>query len=177
MIPSGAALDQWCTLDPRAKCDAGRSLVNAAKSLMTYHGIPAVNIGLTTVVGYLDDNATTFGPKDVATVSNFVVKNGIGAVTYEYVNEDCDFTGDRANCIGLGLGLPPFYFANAFGAASPDSLHSPQLQPRPGRQRHNGRMHGVPCRPGVCRWPQRHLQALLPHRPAAQCRTQRVRNK
>lgn len=105
-----------CNLDARCNCDAGLSAVNTVKSLMA-RGIPAANIGMSVSIGSKVGRGT-FGPKDVATLASFVVRNGVGAATYDAVNIDCDSTGDtQSGCSGLGLGLPPFYFANAFDAA------------------------------------------------------------
>jgi len=106
-----------------ATCDMGASAVQAAVSLHTSYGIAYNQIELTPMIGQNDSVPDIFQVGDIATVSNFVVSNGLAGVHFWSFDRDVDCAynpnGPSATCNGVGnagsLGYTNGFIAALFG--------------------------------------------------------------
>lgn len=87
-------------------CEMGASAVQAAISLHTSYGISYSQIELTPMIGQNDSVPDIFQVSDIATVSSFVVQNGLAGVHFWSFDRDVDCAydpnGPSGTCSGVG---------------------------------------------------------------------------
>ncbi len=104
-------------------CEMGQSAVQAAVSLHTAYGVPYNQIELTPMIGQNDSVPDLFYISDIATVSNFVIQNGLAGVHFWSFDRDVDCAynanGPSGTCNGLGnagsLGFTRGFSSALFG--------------------------------------------------------------
>jgi hypothetical protein len=101
-------------------CEMGASAVQAAVSLHTAYNIPYNQIELTPMIGQNDSVPDIFLVSDIATVSSFVVQNGLAGLHFWSFDRDVDCAfdsaGPSANCNGVG-NAGALGFTNGFSSA------------------------------------------------------------
>lgn len=79
-----------CTLGSNGSCDMAQSAIQAAISLNTAYAVPYSKIELTPMIGGNDDAQETFTLANTATLSAFVVQNGLAGVHFWSFDRDND---------------------------------------------------------------------------------------
>ena len=78
-----------CTIS-NGVCDMGQSAINGAVSLHAFWAVPYSSIEVTPMIGGNDDQVEVFSLTDVATLSAFAVKNGLGGIHFWSLDRDMD---------------------------------------------------------------------------------------
>jgi chitinase len=106
-----------CTISG-SSCEMGLSAIAAAENLHSYYGIPYANIELTPMIGGNDTQGETFTIADVATVSSWVLQNGLAGVHFWSFDRDNDCAPGAASptCNSYGQ-AGTLGFTNAFISA------------------------------------------------------------
>lgn len=87
-----------------ARCDMGRSAIQAAQNLETNWAVPLSNIELTPMIGGNDVQSNVFSLDDADTVAGFAIENALAGVHYWSYDRDIDCPPGPASPVCNSLG-------------------------------------------------------------------------
>jgi chitinase len=87
-----------------ARCDMGRSAIQAAQNLQANWGVPLASIELTPMIGGNDVQSNIFTLEDADTVADFAIESGLAGVHYWSYDRDIDCPPGPASPVCNSLG-------------------------------------------------------------------------